>query len=139
MYSRRVMESLKTAWGLTKGLVIAADRRLPDFIIIGAQKGGTTSLYDYLTQHPDVEASVRKETHYFTFRYRYGARYFRAHFPRRRADGRATLTGEATPYYLFHPLAPARPSSARTRTTFTRDATAWSLGTWPPRWRRSRP
>lgn len=38
---------------------------LPDFIIIGTMKGGTTSLYHYLASHPDVVASGEKETDFF--------------------------------------------------------------------------
>jgi hypothetical protein len=37
---------------------------LPHFIIIGAQKAGTTSLYDYLTQHPQILEATRKEVHF---------------------------------------------------------------------------
>lgn len=38
---------------------------LPNFLIIGASKAGTTSLYDYLDQHPDIYMSPRKETNFF--------------------------------------------------------------------------
>ncbi|TCJ15543.1 sulfotransferase [Rubrobacter taiwanensis] len=40
---------------------------LPNFLIIGAQKAGTTSLYYYLRQHPQVYMSPEKETHFFTY------------------------------------------------------------------------
>lgn len=40
-------------------------RALPSFIIIGAHKSGTTSLYDYLAKHPQVVPSLEKEVHYF--------------------------------------------------------------------------
>lgn len=90
-------------------------RVLPDFIIIGTQKGGTSSLYRYLSEHPDVEASAGKEVHYFDRRYGRGQYWYRAHFPTawqrrecQRRTGHQPLTGEATPYYLFHPLAPHR-------------------------------
>jgi Sulfotransferase family len=39
--------------------------QLPNFLIIGAAKSGTTSLYHYLGQHPDVYLCPIKETHYF--------------------------------------------------------------------------
>lgn len=42
-----------------------SNRFLPDFIIIGAQKSGTTSLYDYLSQHPQLRSSYMKEVHFF--------------------------------------------------------------------------
>lgn len=41
--------------------------RLPNFIVIGVPKSGTTSLYFYLKQHPDVFLPVRKELHYFSY------------------------------------------------------------------------
>jgi len=80
-------------------------RALPDFLILGAQRSGTTSLYQYLAAHPAIAPPVRKEIQYLTLRHRRGIGWYRAHFPRAR-PGRVTF--EATPYYLFHPLAPAR-------------------------------
>jgi hypothetical protein len=90
-------------------------RALPDFIVIGAQKSGTTSLYGYLAAHPLVVAADTKEVHYFDVNYGRGVEWYRSNFPlRRRLErlasrlGRRVLTGEATPYYLFHPLVPQR-------------------------------
>lgn len=40
---------------------------MPNFLIIGAAKSGTSALYQYLRQHPDVFMSPRKETHFFAF------------------------------------------------------------------------
>ncbi|MBM3671151.1 MAG: sulfotransferase domain-containing protein [Actinobacteria bacterium] len=80
-------------------------RALPDFVIIGAQKAGTTSLYEGLVDHPDVGRAFRKEVHFFdTTRYP-SLGWYRRHFPFER-EGR--LTGESSPYYLFHPAVPAR-------------------------------
>jgi hypothetical protein len=89
---------------------------LPDFIIIGAQKGGTTSLHGYLRQHPDVLPSAHKEVHYFDGRrYVRGDDWYRRQFldPEDlrgigKFSGRRLISGEATPYYLFHPQVPAR-------------------------------
>src|SRR5581483_4847486 len=78
---------------------------LPDFVILGTQRGGTTSLYRWLVSHPDVAPAMKKEVHYFDDHYHHGLRWYRAHFPVRRA-GR--ITGESSPYMLFHPLAPER-------------------------------
>jgi hypothetical protein len=90
-------------------------RSLPDFMVIGAQRSGTSSLYKYLEQHPCVLASLRKETEYFSARWSFGEGWYRAHFPsraRRRWEehrrGLPVLAFEASPNYLFHPLAPAR-------------------------------
>lgn len=40
---------------------------LPNFVIIGAAKSGTTALYHYLRQHPDIYMSPQKETNFFAF------------------------------------------------------------------------
>jgi hypothetical protein len=90
-------------------------RALPDFIVIGAQKSGTTSLYGYLAAHPLVVAADTKEVHYFDVNYGRGVEWYRSNFPlRRRLErlasrlGRRAVTGEASPYYLFHPHVPQR-------------------------------
>jgi Sulfotransferase domain len=80
-------------------------RARPDFVILGAQRGGTTSLYSWLAQHPQVDPARKKELHYFDVHYARGPRWYRANFPLAR---RGHITGEASPYLLFHPLAPAR-------------------------------
>jgi Sulfotransferase domain len=88
-------------------------RILPEFLILGAQRAGTTSLYNYLKQHPDM-GGWRKEIHFFDERYWRGLDWYRSFFPlelRRRwarARGRDLVCGEATPYYLFHPAVPTR-------------------------------
>ena len=83
----------------------------PVLVIVGAQKGGTTSLFHYLQQHPQLAGSYTKEVHYFDGgldpafdTYAAGLPWYRSHFPR--VDGR--LAFEASPLYLFNPLAPAR-------------------------------
>ena len=83
---------------------LAALRDTPDFMVIGAQRSGTSSLYRYLAAHPEGRPSVRKETEYFTRSYGEGPAWYRSHFTLRRRG----LSFEATPDYLFHPLAPAR-------------------------------
>lgn len=73
------------------------------FLIAGAQKGGTTALFDYLGDYPDIALSDEKEVHYFddeTVDWAspdYGA--YHAHFPA--PDGRPC--GEATPIYIYWP------------------------------------
>jgi hypothetical protein len=83
----------------------ASLRGRPDFLILGAQRSGTTSLYRYLAEHPAVARPLRKEIQYFTLHHGRGESWYRAHFP---IVGRQRLSFEATPYYLFHPLAPTR-------------------------------
>ncbi len=81
----------------------------PDFLIIGAQKGGTTSLYGYLAAHRHVSAALTKEVHYFDFHYSCGDAWYRAHFaPAVWLRARRQLTGEASPGYLYNPYTPAR-------------------------------
>ena len=84
-------------------------RALPDFLIIGAQKAGTTSLYEYLTQHPQVLAAVKKEIRFFGENYPQGLSWYRSHFPfsYKLGNGRF-LSGESSPTTMFHPLAPER-------------------------------
>lgn len=108
------------------GVVTAAHRPLPDFAIIGAKRSGTTSLYYSLLRHPRVAPMFpsaerfpmrhdQKGVHFFDSEYGRGLRWYRAHFPTERARARQAAkaggpvrVGEASPYYLFHPLAPAR-------------------------------
>lgn len=90
-------------------------RLLPDFLVIGAQKGGTTSLYNYLIEHPGIVPAFTKEVHFFDKDYSKGLAWYRANFPTylekyylERFHRQKCITGEATPYYLFHPRAPHR-------------------------------
>ena len=71
----------------------------PDFIIIGTQKGGTTSLYYYLVKHPKIMPSLIKEIDFWSTKYHRGLGWYLAHFPPILA-GQTILTGEATPSYL---------------------------------------
>jgi hypothetical protein len=80
-------------------------RRLPDFLVIGGQRCGTSSLYKYLGGHPSIAPSIRKEVEYFSRNYGRGENWYRAHFPLR---ARRCATFESTPDYLYHPLTAAR-------------------------------
>ena len=96
------------------GTMTASLRTLPDYLIIGVQRGGTTSLSRYLGSHPNVQSSTHKEIHYFDLNYGWGEAWYRGHFPTRgyrrliAARKGLSLTGEASPYYMFHPLAAGR-------------------------------
>ena len=81
-------------------------RRLPDFILIGAPKCGTTSMYSYIETHPDFVPPLRKEIHYYSIHYRLTKVFYRAHFPLVFEEG--SITGEASPSYYWHPHAPGR-------------------------------
>ncbi len=99
---RRVVRT-RLRWRIRTG-----DRRtLPDVLVLGGQRCGTSSLYKYLGRHPDVVPSLRKEVDYFTFDYWRGEEWYRAHFPlemRRTLSqrrGKPFVTFEATPNYLL--------------------------------------
>ena len=83
-------------------------RPLPHFIIIGAQKAGTTSLFHYLSQHPQVLENKSKEIHFFDKFYDKGPNWYRCHFPLLGRVRPKCRLGEATPYYFCHPHAPRR-------------------------------
>ena len=95
-------------------------RPLPDFLVVGAKRGGTTSFLNYLQQHEGIvplfpRVEKIKGLYFFDEHYGRGVPWYRSHFVtaglRRRLEvrvGHRPATGEASPYYLFHPLAPAR-------------------------------
>lgn len=85
----------------------------PDFMIIGAQKAGTSALFNYLSKHPQVFMATAKELHFFDLNYEKGDPYYLKHFMTKAAvaqqrEKRNFLQGEASPYYLFHPHVPQR-------------------------------
>jgi hypothetical protein len=82
------------------------DRALPDGLIIGAQKAGTTALHSYLRRHPGIAGVIPrpsalaqhiKEVHFFDKNYEKGVRWYRAQFPKRSEGG---FIIEATPNYI---------------------------------------
>lgn len=89
-----------------RNYVFNKGRELPTVIIIGTQKGGTSSLFEYLLQHPQMQGSFIKEVQYFTERHWIGERGYKAFFPKKGIDTRHVA--EATPLYLFSPDAPQR-------------------------------
>ena len=91
----------------TYGKATSAIRPLPDFLIIGAQKAGTTALYAYLREHPQITGPSWKEVSFFDRHYGRGEAWYRGNFPNT-LRARGGLVGEASPSYLFHPLAPER-------------------------------
>lgn len=88
---------------------MSAPGPLPDFLILGGQRCGTTSLFHYLRAHPQVRPATGKELQYFTLHHGRGQRWYRGHFP---ALSPGQVTFEASPYYLFHPSVPARVAAA---------------------------
>lgn len=74
----------------------------PDFIIAGASKSGTSSIYYYLSRHPQVLLPHKKELDFYWTNYQLGLEWYLAHFPTI-TDRPDFLTGEATPNYLRFP------------------------------------
>ena len=92
----------------TFGRLTARRRPLPDFLVIGAQKAGTTALYAYLRWHAGIAGPSWKEVSFFDRHWWRGEAWYRGQFPLRAGE---RLVGEASPSYLFHPLAPERARS----------------------------
>ncbi len=120
---RRAGRALVLDWGI----LTARLRSGPDFLLIGAKRSGSTSLYRYLGEHPQVAPlfpSARhvpwmredqKGVHYFDTHAAHRLAWYRAHFRtdasrarQSRRVGAPVVTGEASPYYLFHPRAAER-------------------------------
>lgn len=78
---------------------------LPNFLICGAPKAGTTSLYEYLAQHPEICMSNPKETDYFQHNYDKGIDWYASCFAHYQGE---KVVGEASPGNMIHPLAPKR-------------------------------
>lgn len=111
---------------LFRGFGVATSdlRPLPDYLIIGTHRGGTTSLYRYLQSHPCVGPNYPrlqniKGVRYFDANFFRGIDWYRSHFSTvayrtylRHRHGGPVLTGEASPYYLFHPAAAERAAQA---------------------------
>jgi hypothetical protein len=97
------------------GLATAPLRPVPDFLIIGTKRGGTTSLFNYLLMHPGVlglfpQSRGKKSTDYFFKDLARGDQWYRSHFHtrvrrQRLADrlGYQPVGGEASPYYVWDP------------------------------------
>jgi hypothetical protein len=108
-------KALRRYGEITSGL-----RGAPDFVVIGAKRGGTTSLYNYLLEHRSIAPLFPgrqriKGIHFFDSEFTRGRGWYRSHFPLQ-AGGHhlarpwvtPAICGEASPYYLFHPLAAQR-------------------------------
>ncbi|MGH7797292.1 MAG: sulfotransferase domain-containing protein [Candidatus Binatia bacterium] len=89
-------------------------RVMPNFLFIGGNRCGTTTLYRHLCDHPCVAPSVRSEVLFFDLKFAKGLGWYKTHFPTviykhwTQLRTRRFLTGEGTTYYMFHPRAPQR-------------------------------
>lgn len=102
---------LARAGGRLVARATSGARMLPGFLVIGTKRGGSTSLYEYVIRHPAVAGCLlTKGSHYFDVNFGRGWSWFRGAFPL--AARRRAIAGEASPYYMFHPLAPQRIAAA---------------------------
>ncbi|QCH15788.1 hypothetical protein CB0101_13490 [Synechococcus sp. CB0101] len=76
-------------------------RPLPNAVIIGGMKCGTTSLNAWLREHPGVAFSSQKEIHFFDKNFERGPQWYRTHFPIWERLQGSSCTIEATPSYLY--------------------------------------
>jgi hypothetical protein len=98
------------------GRLTSGIRVLPDFLLVGTQRGGTTSLFRALAEHPGTAPpNFHKGVHYFDVNYHRGQSWYRGHFPVRGVARRGAedtvgrpLAFESAGYYMHHPLAPGR-------------------------------
>lgn len=106
-YTQRIVRRYREA--------TARIRMLPDFIIAGAPKCGTTALYCYVLSHPQVVGPSKREIGFFSENFERGLNWYRACFPLRTIQSwrgkypeSRIVAGEHTPSYIMHPLAVER-------------------------------
>jgi len=112
------------------------DVKLPDFLIIGCQKCGTSSLHHYLAQHPSVWSPEKKELHFFDYYYDFGLPAYKQYFKNQPSNMDSLLVGEATPEYIFQPYAaerikqtlPSTKAIVLLRNPIERAFSAWRMG-----------
>ncbi len=112
----RALKVMGRTASVTVGLRTASLRMTPAFVLVGAQRCGTTSLFRALLDHPAILGPVHhKGVNYFDVNYRRGRQWYDAHFPvravaamRTRRAGEAPVTFEASGYYMYHPHAARR-------------------------------
>ena len=78
---------------------------LPNLVIVGAEKCGTSALHFYLDRHPEVFMSQPKELRFFSQEWERGVEWYASHF----AEARTPVAGEASPQYTSHPFRPHVP------------------------------
>lgn len=97
------------AWAFFLAIVVCvalgAKEWAPDYMIIGAQKSGTTALFSFINQHPKTLRQTG-EIHYFDNQYQHDLAWYRKQFPEKPDD--SYIIGDKSPYYLFHPLVAKR-------------------------------
>lgn len=99
--------SLRRALSPLRPMIRGGHRMEPGYLVVGTKRGGSTTLAAWIAQHPEVAPCLSaKGTHYFDVNWSKGDAWFRSAFPKPEAGKR--ITGEASPYYMFHPQAAER-------------------------------
>jgi len=88
---------------------------LPDFYLIGSQKSGTTSLFEYLLQHPSIPSNLSKDIRFFDKYYNKGVNWYKLYFPintkkflKQNLQNNNFCIGDGTERYLDYPHTPER-------------------------------
>ena len=94
--------------------ITASSRVLPDFIIIGTARSGTTSLFYNICEHPCVIPAAYDEIGFFDSNYHLGLNWYRSMFPTKKhmekvkKNTEFAITGEDTPFYIWSPTVAKR-------------------------------
>ena len=109
MSASKALQRLRVRLYHQWGRLTSSKRTLPGILIIGPRRTGTTSIYQILRHHSLIYGVSRKEIKYFDCNYQRGLDWYRSFFPYQKdveeSDG---LAIEASPYYIYHPLAAER-------------------------------
>jgi hypothetical protein len=100
-----MLSKIKNKLNLFFRKAFAFNRMEPSFIIIGEARCGTTSLFNYISQNDKVLPPLKKEIHFFDYKFLKKKGWYKSFFPFVK-EGK--ITGEATPYYFSHPKAAKR-------------------------------
>jgi hypothetical protein len=95
---------------------ITSEKRIyPSFIIFGSTRTGTTSLYEYLENHPSILPPIKKEIGFFNYAYHTNPKWYKMYFPTTNEKQKVEnikknkiITGESTPSYFIDPRVPKR-------------------------------
>jgi len=98
------------ATDINRTIISASEHAAPSYFCLGAMKGGTTLFFNSIGQMPQIKLPSKKEIHFFdrTERYYQGLNFYLNHFPLKGEMGTGDITGEATPFYLYHHKVPGR-------------------------------
>lgn len=115
--TRRRLHAVARSLTVSVGKVTSWQRCLPNFVIIGAMRSGTTTLYNLIGSTRAAIPAAKKEVHYFDNNFDRDLSWYRSHFctirlrDRIHAElGQPVACGEASPYYLYHRRVPSRMS-----------------------------